>query len=144
MPEFRPRKDSADLYRNRPNIPRGGDGKLPLLLTGLRTTGDEDVTLTAIAVTRIRQAAKAGGELRGLVQEQMEYCRHWIALGRLAPKDALISMRGIQKSMQDCMDREGSTSDVSISVDMSVTTEAAELLLANGVNVASGDELVVH
>lgn len=144
MPEFRPRRGKDDLYRGRLNGKAKPDGKVPLLLTGMRAVGDEDVTLPEAAIARVHCAAKDGGELRGLVQEQVEWLRHWIAIGRLAPKDALLNMRGIQKSMQDCMDRESQIGTASVTVDMSISDTAAATLAGAGVHIREGDDLIVH
>ncbi len=150
MAKYAPRSQTADLYRNRPKRKKESEQGLPVLFRGELgpgKAGNTEQRLDARARRRVREATIEQGELRGWVQLQVEWLRHWIRDDRLEPKDALTQMRGIQKSLQDAHDRETSRDGVHLEVNLGVTAEAVEALEAKGVKVdpeGSGDQLAIH
>jgi len=144
---YRPRSQAADLYRNRPNTKQKRRGSsLPVLFRGSLgpgKKGNDEQRLDAVARRRVREATIESGELRGWVQLQVEWLREWVRNDRLEPKEALAAMRGLQKSLQDCYDRQ-EVAGANVSMTLEVTPEAVEALQARGVNVTDGDDLVVH
>lgn len=93
---------------------------------------EAEVSLSEQAAKRVRSAWETGGAELAYLQEQVEWARHWIASGELAPKDALTAMRGIAKSLAE-IEARASTGSGEVTVVLGSPSE-----------LSTGDALQVH
>jgi len=113
-------------------------GGVPFMFRGFQKSQlAADESLPAAASKRVRQAWEEGGEARAFLQEQVEWCRHWIATGELEPKDALTAMRGLSKVLEQI---EGRVDGAPVAVNVTLGDKPE---VADGESPC-GDPLAIH